>query len=321
MSEEGGVVEKLFLKSKKVAKKRRQQNERGKLNIWTNIQYGFYNKIVFSKIRERMGGHLQGALTASATMNPEISGFFFDIGIPVYDCYGLSETAPAVTMNCSAAHKIGSVGKTVENMSVVIDKSVVEEGAEDGEIVIYGPHVMIGYYNKPEETAKVIMPDGGFRSGDRGKLDPEGYLVITGRIKEQYKLENGKYVFPAVIEEEIKLLPYIKNAFIYGDGKDYNVCIAVPDIDLLKRYAKEFSLMTGTEELLRNHIVQDFISLEIKKHLEKKFKHYEIPRKFYYIIEDFSHENGLLTHTLKLKRKAVIEKYQGIINELYSDTK
>lgn len=318
MSEEGGLVEKLFLKSKKVAKKKRQLKETGKNNPLLNLQYKFYDKLVFSKIRGRMGGNLQGALTASATMNPEIAGFFFDIGIPVYDCYGLTETAPAVTMNCSAAHKIGTVGKTVENVRVVIDKSVVEEGAADGEIVIYGPNVMMGYYNKPEETAKVIMPDGGFRSGDRGRLDEEGYLIITGRIKEQYKLLNGKYVFPAVMEEEIKLLPYIKNAFVYGDGKEHNVCIAVPDIDLLKRYAKEFSLMTGTEELIQNKIVQDFISLEINKHLELKFKHYELPKKFYYILEDFTHENGMLTQTLKLKRKAVMDKYGDIISNLYS---
>jgi long-chain acyl-CoA synthetase len=162
------------------------------------------------------------------------------------------------------------------------------------------------------------MPDGGFRSGDRGRLDEDGYLIITGRIKEQYKLLNGKYVFPAVIEEDIKLLPYIKNAMIFGDGKAYNVCIAVPDADLLKRYAKEFRLITETEELLKNSTVQDFMSHEIKKHLEKKFKHYEIPKKFFYIVDDFTLDNGLLTQTLKLKRRSVISRYQYIIDDLYT---
>jgi len=319
MMEDGGIVEKLFNRSKKVARKKRRLTEKGKQSAIINLKYKFYDKIVFSKIREKLGGNLQGSLTASATMNSEIAQFFFDIGVPVYDCYGLTETAPAVTMNCTAACRLGTVGKTVENVKVVIDKSVVEEGAEDGEIIIYGPNVMMGYFNKPEETAKVIMPDGGFRSGDRGRIDEDGYLIITGRIKEQYKLLNGKYVFPAVIEEDIKLLPYIKNAMIYGDGKSYNICIAVPDTDLLKRYAKEFSLMTSTEELLKNPTVQAFMSHEIKIHLEKKFKHYEIPKKFYYIIDDFTLENGFLTQTLKLKRRAVISKYQHIIDELYND--
>jgi len=319
MMEDGGIVEKLFNRSKKVARKKRRLNEKGKKSAIINFKYKFYDKIVFSKIREKLGGNIQGSLTASATMNQEIAQFFFDIGVPVYDCYGLTETAPAVTMNCAAACRLGTVGRTVENVKVVIDNTVVEEGALDGEIVIYGPNVMIGYYNKPEETAKVIMPDGGFRSGDRGKIDDDGYLIITGRIKEQYKLLNGKYVFPAVIEEDIKLLPYIKNAMIFGDGKAYNVCIAVPDTDLLKRYAKEFSLMTGTEELLKNQVVQNFMSHEIKIHLEKKFKHYEIPKKFFFIIDDFTLENGLLTQTLKLKRRSVIAKYQSIIDDLYNE--
>lgn len=318
MMEEGGIGEKLFRRSKKVARKKRQLAEKGKQSALVNFKYKFYDKIVFSKIREKLGGNIQGSLTASATMNIDIAQFFFDIGIPVYDCYGLTETAPAVTMNCAAAYRLGTVGKPVENVKVVIDKSVVEEGAEDGEIIIYGPNVMMGYYNKPEETAKVLMPDGGFRSGDRGRLDEDGYLIITGRIKEQYKLLNGKYVFPAVIEEDIKLLPYIKNAMIFGDGKAYNICIAVPDTDLLKRYAKEFRLITETEELLKNSTVQDFMSHEIKKHLEKKFKHYEIPKKFFYINDDFTLDNGLLTQTLKLKRRAVISRYQYIIDDLYT---
>jgi len=166
-----------------------------------------------------------GALTASAAMNKEIALFFFDLGIPTYDCYGLTETAPAVTMNCPGAWKIGSVGKVLAGQKVVIDQSIVEEGAKDGEIVVYGPNVMKGYHNKPEATAEAMTPDGGFRTGDRGMFDEEGFLWITGRTKEQYKLSNGKYVFPAVIEEEIKLIPYVANATIYGDGKPYNVCI------------------------------------------------------------------------------------------------
>src|SRR5208337_4458713 len=124
-------------------------------------------------IRERFGGRLRGAMTASAAMNPDIAGFFFDVGIPTYDCYGMTETSPAITMNSPAGYKLGSVGRAIDKVKVVIDQSVVEEGATDGEIVAYGPNVMKGYHNKPEATAEVMTKDGGMRTGDRGRLDKD----------------------------------------------------------------------------------------------------------------------------------------------------
>ncbi|HNU73498.1 MAG TPA: AMP-binding protein, partial [Deltaproteobacteria bacterium] len=160
MNREGGIKKKLFLMAVESAKKRRELSETGRSDLLTNIKYAIGDKLVFSKIREGFGGRLRGVMTASAAMNPDISRFFFDMGIPIYDCYGMTETSPAITMNCPSAYKIGSVGRPIPGVKVVIDKSVVEEGAQDGEIIAYGPNVMKGYHNKPEATAEVMTSDG-----------------------------------------------------------------------------------------------------------------------------------------------------------------
>ncbi|MDD4242427.1 MAG: AMP-binding protein, partial [Smithellaceae bacterium] len=210
MNKEGGLPKKLFVMGVEAGKKRRELAAQGRSDFFTNLKFKIADKIVFSKIREKLGGRVMGAMTGSAAMNPEIGHFFFDIGLPVYDCYGLTETSPAATMNASFAYRLGSVGRAIDKISIVIDSSVVEEGATDGEIIVYGPNVMKGYHNRPEDTAAAMTPDGGFRTGDRGRLDKDGYLFITGRIKEQYKLENGKFCFPVSLEEEICLIPYVQ---------------------------------------------------------------------------------------------------------------
>ncbi|HQP30378.1 MAG TPA: long-chain fatty acid--CoA ligase [Deltaproteobacteria bacterium] len=318
MNAEGGIKKKLFVAAVETARKRRLLSEQGKSDALMNLKFALLDKLVFQKIRAGFGGCLKGALTASATMNPEIAHFFFDLGIPVYDCYGLTETSPACTMNCPAAYRLGSVGQPVERVKVVIDKSVVEEGADDGEIVIYGPNVMQGYHNKPEETKAVMTPDGGFRTGDRGRIDADGFLYITGRIKEQYKLENGKYVFPSGIEEEIKLIPLVANAMIYGEGKPYNICLIYPDFDVLKRYAAAHHLPTDPEQLINLKEVQDHITTEILEYLKNKYGGYEIPKKFVFLHHDFTIENGMLTQTMKIRRAVVTKVYKQEIEQQYS---
>ncbi len=319
MSDAGGLKKKLFDKACATARKKRELEQEGKSSSLLNMQFKFLDKIVFDKVREALGGRVTGALTASAAMNREIGEFFFDIGIPIYDCYGLTETAPAVTMNSPGAWRLGSVGKVLEGQQVVIDQSEVEEGARDGEIIVYGPNVMKGYHNKPEETAKVLMSDGGFRTGDRGMFDKDGFLWITGRIKEQFKLSNGKYVFPAAIEEEMKLLPYVANAMIYGDGKPYNICLLVPDFEYSARWAQSNGVSSKPEDLVANKDFTDMLKQEVASHLKKTFGGYEIPKKFLFLKDDFTVENGMLTQTLKVKRRVVIDHYQEEIERLYAE--
>jgi long-chain acyl-CoA synthetase len=315
MIEKGGLAQFLFNAAKNEAVKKRTTGK-------ASLKFKILDKLVFSKIRDRFGGRLKEAITGSAAMNPEIAQFFIDIGIPTYDCYGLTETTPAMTINSPAAHRLGSVGRAIDKVTVVIDKSILGEDSDDGEILCFGPNVMQGYHNKPEKTAAVTVFDPklgiGFRTGDRGRLDEDGFLYITGRFKEEYKLENGKYVHPASLEEDIKLNSYVINAMLYGDGKPYNVCLVVPDFEALKPVSDEMGLGgKSPEDLIKEEKIQNFIRTEVTNHLKKTYGGYEIPKKFIFLSEDFSLENGMLTQTMKLKRRNVYKKYLDQLEALY----
>jgi long-chain acyl-CoA synthetase len=317
MNEMGGFKKSLFVMGVESAKKRRELAKQGQSDFMTNLKFKIADQLVFHKIRDMFGGRMLGSMTGSAAMNKEISLFFFDMGIPLYDCYGMTETSPAITMNGSVAFKFGTVGRPIEKVKVVIDRSVVEEGAEDGEIICYGPNVMKGYHNKPEQTKEVMTTDGGVRTGDRGRLDEDGYLYITGRIKEQFKVENGKFVFPASLEEDICLVPAVQNAVIYGDNRPYTICLIVPDFFVLEKYAEKHNLPADIKTLIQRKDVQDMMANEITSSLKGKYGSYEIPKKFLFVTEIFTLENGMLTQTMKLKRQVVLTKYMDQIEALY----
>jgi len=318
VNEAGGFKKKLFDMGVKAAIQKQLLAEQGKSSFQVNLKFAIVDKIVFQKIRDLFGGRMRGAMTGSAAMNPDISRFFHAIGMPLYDAYGMTETTPGITMNCPAKFRIGSVGPAMDKIRVVIDQSVVEPGAKDGEIVCYGPNVMKGYHNKPEATREIMTPDGGVRTGDRGRFDENGFLWITGRIKEQFKLENGKYVFPAALEEDICLNHYVQSALVYGANRAYNICMIVPDAVALDAYAQKNNLPRDYKTLVAREDVQKMITKEIIDVLKSKYGSYEIPKKFLFISEPFTLENGMLTQTMKLKRKVITEKFNQKIEELYS---
>jgi long-chain acyl-CoA synthetase len=315
--EAGGIKLKLFQAAVDAARAKRETGRSG-------LKFRLLDHLVFQKVRDRFGGRLQGALSGSAKMNVEIAQFFCDIGIPVYDCYGLTETSPAITMNCPTSSRLGTVGRPVEKVTVTIDRSRVDDDSGEGEIIVHGPNVMLGYHGKPQATAEVMTEDGGIRTGDRGRLDEDGFLHITGRFKEQYKLENGKYVFPAAMEEEIKLIPYVLNSMVFGEGKAFNDCLIVPDLARLRQYGKELGLSVDPEWLFKSdeevgRAVRTLVGKDISNHLRGRFAAYEIPRHYHFVAEDFTVANGLLTQTLKLKRRAVAERYASILESVPSD--
>lgn len=318
MNDEGGLAKKLFVMGVESAKKRYELAQQGKSSFMTNLKFKIADAVVFEKVRQKLGGRLKGVMTGSAAMNPEISRFFWDMGVPLYDAYGLTETSPGATMNRPSKYRIGSVGPFMGMASVVIDKSVVGPDSEDGEIIIYGPNVMLGYHNKPEATKEVMTPDGGFRSGDRGRLDKDGFLYITGRLKEQFKLENGKYVFPAAIEEDIKLNHYVENAMVYGEGREFNVCIVIPNFTALAKWAEKNNLPGDSKELIKKPETKKFLENEIVNQLKDAYGSYEIPKKLIFIEEPFTLENGMLTQTMKLKRRAVFDRYKDQIEASYN---
>jgi long-chain acyl-CoA synthetase len=317
MSERPPVVQKLFHAGLKASTK---QKKGGKLSIVEKATLAVADKIVFTKIRARFGGRLKYAFSGGSALSRDVAEFIDALGITVYEGYGLTETSPITTANRPGGHRIGSVGQPIPGVKVVIDKAASGD-PKHGEIVVYGPNVMVGYHNRDDENKAVFTDDGGFRTGDLGYLDDDGFLYITGRIKEQYKLENGKYVAPAPLEEQLKLSPFIVNAMVYGDNKLYNVALVVPDMGALKKWAGDNGVSADSDEkLLDATRVRELLTGEVDK-FSGEFKGFEKIKKITLTAEDFTTENGMLTPSLKLKRRVAMQKYGAQIEALYSEAK
>jgi long-chain acyl-CoA synthetase len=295
-----------------------------RLSVKEHAVLTLVDKVVFSKVRARFGGRLKYAFSGGAAISREVAEFIDSLGIMVYEGYGLTETSPIATANCPGERRIGSVGRAIPGVRVEIDQSPLGDkankvnGRPEGEIVIYGHNVMKGYHNRPEENAAVFTKDQGFRTGDMGYLDAHGYLYITGRIKEQYKLENGKYVVPTPLEESLKLSPFVANVMVYGDNKPYNVALVVANVDAVKDWAAQNGVAAaGVDALLQEPRVRDLFKGEIEKY-SREFKGFESVQDFALIATDFTTENGMLTPSMKLKRRKVMEEHGKAIEDIYA---
>jgi long-chain acyl-CoA synthetase len=318
MASESPVKRMLFTRGLEVAKQRRELADKKQSNVLVDLQHAFFDKVVFTKVRARFGGQLKYAFSGGAAISKEVAEFIDNLGITVYEGYGLTETSPIATGNYPGNRKIGSVGKPIPGTRVEIDRTETGDPTQ-GEIVVHGHNVMMGYYNLPDENAKVFTGDGGFRTGDMGFVDDDGYVWITGRIKEQFKLENGKYVAPVPIEQAIQMSPFVTNVMLHGANKPFNVAVIVPDMDSLKKWATEKGLdTTSIPELLKREEVQQLYREQILEHT-KKVKGYERPQRFLLISEDFTVGNDMLTASLKLKRRSVLKKFGEAVEELYRD--
>jgi long-chain acyl-CoA synthetase len=288
------------------------------------------DRLVFSKVRARFGGRLKYAVSGGAALSTEVAEFIDSIGITVYEGYGLTETSPIATANQPGARRIGSVGRPIPGIRVEIDEATGEQRPAEtgkparfeGEIVIYGHNVMKGYFNRPEETVAVMTKDGGFRSGDMGYVDTQGYVFITGRIKEQYKLENGKYVVPTPLEDRLKLSPFVLNAMVYGDNRPYNVAIVVANVPAVRKWAEEHSIAVSADvdALLRDERVKALFRKEIAEQ-SQDFKGFESIQEFALVATDFTTENGMMTPKLSLRRRQAVEAYRPILDQLYARKK
>jgi len=288
------------------------------------------DRVVFQKIRARFGGRLKYAFSGGAALSREVAEFIDSLGIVVYEGYGLTETSPVVTANVPGGRRIGSVGLPLPGIRVEIDPNGAEwkpaEGGKparaEGEILVYGHNVMKGYLKRPEENAAVLTEDGGFRTGDMGYVDAQGFLYITGRIKEQYKLENGKYVVPTPLEEQLKLSPYVLNVMVYGDNRPFNVALIVANVSAVKDWAHEnhVTLPGDTESLLKDARVRALFKQEIDRY-GAEFKGFERIGDFALLSDDFTTDNAMLTPSLKLKRRKVVETYAALVEQLYAPKK
>lgn len=306
-----GPVQALFHRGV-AASIRRRRGER--LGLGERATLWLANRLVFDKVRLKFGGRLKYALSASATLSREVGEFIDALGLDVYEGYGLSETSPVVTGNRPGARKLGSVGKPIPGVTIRIDETLGNAPGV-GEIVVYGPNVMKGYHARPEENARVFSADGGLRTGDLGRIDEDGFLFITGRIKEQYKLETGKYVMPSPLEEQLALSPYITAVMLHGQDRPYNVALVVIDPARVRTWAAEHG-HTLASELGLDPAVRELIAHELEVQ-GAEFRSYERPRAFVITDQELTTANAMLTPSLKIKRAQVLERFGAALDALY----
>ncbi len=267
------------------------------------------NKLVFSKIRNGIGGNIETFLSGGAPLGRELLEWFAAVGIRIHEGYGLTETSPVIAVNTPANHRIGTVGKILPNLEVRI--------ADDGEILVRGPSVFKGYWNRPEETQNAFL-DGWFKTGDIGNIDPDGYLSVTDRKKELIKTSGGKFIAPQPIENSLKLSPLIGTAAILGDKRKFAFVIVSPNFTVLEEWARSNDLaFSSRAELIANPKVQalyDGVVDEVNQNLAR----FEKLKRVLLVADEFSADNGALTPTMKLRRRVIEERYRGQIDELYA---
>jgi long-chain acyl-CoA synthetase len=274
------------------------------------IKLKLADKLVFGKIRERLGGRFVFAVSGGAPLARDVAEFFWGAGIPIYEGYGLSETSPVISVNTPAAVKMGTVGKPVAGVTVQI--------AADGEILARGPNIMKGYWNLPEATAEAIDADGWFHTGDIGEIDEEGFLRITDRKKELIINAYGKNIAPAPIENSLKSSRFIGQAVVIGDRRKYLAALLVPDFEALKAWAERNGLGgRDVPALLADPKVRALFEAEVAA-VNKGLAHYEQVVAWELVPQEFTLETGELTPTQKVKRRVINQKYGEAIERLYA---
>ncbi|MCE9680519.1 long-chain fatty acid--CoA ligase [Shewanella sp. AS1] len=282
---------------------------RAQSSFWLGLQHKLANKLVFSKLQQVLGGRLKFMPCGGAALDQNVANFFHSIDVPVLCGYGMTETTATVSCNTLDNRVAGSNGKTLPEVEVKLGK--------ENEILVRGDTVMRGYYNRPEETA-ATFEDGWLKTGDAGRLDEQGNLYIVDRIKELMKTSNGKYIAPQRVEGKVSCCPFIEQVAIVADAKNYVTALIVPAFESLENWAKEKGLHYESPiELLRHsHVVEHFE--QRLKTLQAELAGFEKIKKFTLLPEAFSMEAGLITPTMKLRRKMIYHKYANEINAMYA---
>lgn len=313
IAKEPSFKQKLFHWALSVGKRRFERiAKRQGLSPLLACQWWLANRLVFRKIRARLGlERLRLFVSGSAPLPMATAEFFSAMGLTILEGYGLTETSPLVSVNRPHWFKFGTVGLPVKGVEVKI--------AEDGEILVHGPNVMQGYYNKPKETAEAIDQEGWLHTGDIGELDEDGFLKITDRKKDLLVLANGKKVAPQPIENRLLASPYISQIVLLGDRESTVTALVVPAFERVKDWAKGRGLSVNTEdhsELVRHPEVNRLLRDEIQR-LSTDLADFEKIHRFSLLDQEFTVENGGLTPTLKIRRRVVMEKYKDVIEAMY----
>jgi long-chain acyl-CoA synthetase len=279
-------------------------------SLRVKLKWAIADKLVYSKIRTGTGGKLRIVMSGGAPLSKEMAEFFWAVGIPIYQGYGLTETSPVLTSNYPQ-NRVGSSGRPIANVQIRI--------ADDGEILAKGPCVMQGYYKAPEATRDVLSEDGWFKTGDIGYLDKDNYLFITDRKKDLLKTAGGKFVAPQPIENALKTSPYILNAMVVGDQRKFVVALIVPNpATVSAKLAEEGLKFSSNAELAAHPRAYALIENEVSR-LTTHLAQYENIKRFALLPDDFTFDSGSLTFTMKLKRRVVEKQFNDLIAKLYSD--
>ncbi len=274
-----------------------------------SLMWKLANKLVFSKVRAGMGGKVETFISGGAPLGRELAEWYAMVGIRIHEGYGLTETSPVIAVNSPANHRIGTVGKILPNLEVRI--------AGDGEILVRGPSVFKGYWNRPEET-RMAFEDGWFKTGDIGHLDSDEYLSVTDRKKELIKTSGGKFIAPQPIENSLKLNPLVGCAAIIGDKRKFAFVILSPNFALLEQWASENDVsFSSRAELIANPKVQALYEGLVEE-INKNLARFEKLKRVLLVPDEFTAENGALTPTMKLRRRVIDERYRSQIDELYA---
>ncbi|MCD8402834.1 AMP-dependent synthetase/ligase [Tenacibaculum finnmarkense] len=277
---------------------------------WYEKKLSIARKLIFSKWQEALGGELKLMVSGSAALQSRLTRIFTAAGMPVMEGYGLTETSPVLSVNDvrNGGFKVGTVGKMLDGIELKF--------ASTGEILVKGPNVMLGYYKDPEKTAEVIK-DGYFYTGDKGELDADGFLKITGRTKEMFKTSGGKYIVPPLLEGQLKQSRFIEQVMVIGEGEKMAAAFIQPNFDFVKEWASRHGLKLETnQELVKNQKVIDRIEEEVII-CNANFGKWETIKKFELTPEEWSIEGGHLTPTMKMKRKIIKEMYKDLYDKIY----
>ena len=282
------------------------EKEGGSIGRVLELRLKLWDRLVFGKLKEAVGGRARFFVAGGAKLSSEIGQFFYAAGIKIVEGYGLTETSPVISCNRLEKMRFGTVGPPIHNVEVKI--------SQDGEILTRGPHVMRGYLNNEKATAEVMTEDGWFRTGDIGEIDDHGYLKVTDRAKNLIVLSTGKNVAPQPIETSIVAAPHISQAVLIGDGRKYVSALLVPDYDTVR---KSLGRDDPNERLSEDAQVRSLLEKELDE-ATRQFAGYEKPKKFALLTEELSQDRGELTPTLKVKLRVVRENYADTIERLYS---
>jgi long-chain acyl-CoA synthetase len=278
-------------------------------NTPTSLSWKLANKLVFSKIRDGLGGRVETFISGGAPLGRELAEWFATVGIRIHEGYGLTETSPVIAVNTPINHRIGTVGKILANLEVRI--------ADDGEILVRGPSVFKEYWNRPEESANAFQ-DGWFKTGDIGHIDADGYLSVTDRKKELIKTSGGKFIAPQPIENSLKLNPLVGTAVVVGDKRKFACVLISPNFALLEDWARTNGIsFSSRDELVANAGVQSLYE-QVVESTNEKLARFETLKRVVLVPDEFSAENGALTPTLKLRRRVVEDRYRRQIDALYA---